>query len=94
MSEENTPSQPEESPLDDVDCKIIMVDGVRFIYRSNERAFLAKYVGDDDHYGAEQLKGGSWVPVVYQECGWQADYVECVYGDFEQAVQAAWDYMS
>ena len=71
-----------------------LANGVKFTYSKSENAYLAKYIGDDDHYGAEQLKGGLWVPVVYQEDGWQADYVDGVYGEFKEAVQAAWDDLS
>jgi hypothetical protein len=70
------------------------VNGSTFRYYVDENAYLAKYVGDDDHYGAEKLKGGAWVPVVYQDDGWQADYVDGVYGEFDEAIQAAWDYLS
>ena len=82
------------SPAHEYVNTITGANGIKFSYRRDENAYLAKYVGYDDHYGAEQLKGGSWVPVVYQDDGWHADYVDGVYGEFTQATQAAWDYLS
>jgi len=82
------------SPTHEHVATITGANGIQFNYWRDESAYLAKYVGDDDHYGAEQLKGGSWVPVIYQDDGWQADYVDGVYGDFSAAVEAAWDYLS
>ena len=72
----------------------IKINGSTFRYYVDENAYLAKYVGDDDHYGAEKLKGGAWVPVVYQDDGWQAEYVDGVYGEFKEAIEAAWDLLS
>ena len=94
MEEQIDKDNAARSKPDEVGCGVLLTNGVKFTYWSNERAYLAKYVGDDDHYGAEQLRGGAWVPVVYQDDGWQADYVDGVYVEFSEAVEAAWDYLS
>ena len=94
MNEEKTQNTDDTPSVNSVGFSELLANGVKFPYWKSENAYLAKYVGDDDHYGAEQLKGGSWVPVVYQDDGWQADYVDGVYGEFEEAVQAAWDHLS